>query len=181
MVKQLRELGKSLLAAIVAATIVILFVFETVSVDGTSMYRTLHNNDRLIVEKVTYRFRKPVRGDIVVFKCPSDTSKKFIKRVIAVGGDKIKIDNDKVYVNDRPIDEPYTYYIKPTDNILEDDRIHNFKETTVPSGTIFVLGDNRYDSLDSRFKDEVGFVSDKLIIGKEFLRVYPFNKLGKVR
>lgn len=181
MVKQLLQLGKTLVIALIVASLIIMFVFETVSVDGTSMYSTLHNNDRLVIEKVSYRFEKPKKGDIIVFKYPSDTSKKFIKRVIAVGGDKIKISNDRVYVNGKKIYEPYAYFIDGSNDVIQDYRIHNYGEATVPKDSVFVLGDNRYNSLDSRFEDEVGFVNDKLIIGKEFLRIYPFNKIGRVR
>ncbi|KOF58145.1 signal peptidase I [Clostridium sp. DMHC 10] len=181
MVKQLLQLGKTLVVALIVAALIIMFVFETVSVDGTSMYSTLHNNDRLIIEKVSYRFKKPERGDIIVFKYPSDTSKKFIKRVIAVAGDKIKISNDRVYVNGKKINEPYAYFIDGNDEVIQDYRIHNYEEATVPKDSVFVLGDNRYNSLDSRFEDEVGFVNDKLIIGKELLRIYPFNKIERVR
>lgn len=181
MVKQLLQLGKTLVIALIAASLIIMFVFETVSVDGTSMYSTLHNNDRLIVEKVSYRFNKPQKGDIIVFKYPSDTSKKFIKRVIAVSGDRVKISNDIVYINGKKINEPYAYFIDGSDEVIQDYRIHNYAEATVPKDSVFVLGDNRYNSLDSRFEDEVGFVNDKLIVGKELLRIYPFNKIGRVR
>lgn len=179
MVKNLIEFGKSILVAVIAAAFIILFVFETVSVDGTSMYSTLQNNDRLIIEKVSYHFTFPKKGDIIVFKCPSDTSKKFIKRVIAVQGDKVKILDDKVYVNGTQQKEKYAYYMNK--QVTDDLRVHNFDEKTVPRDTVFVLGDNRYNSLDSRFENEVGFVNKKLIIGKEALRIYPFNKIGKVR
>ncbi|PJI06607.1 MULTISPECIES: signal peptidase I [Clostridium] len=179
MVKSLIEFGKSILVAVIAAAFIILFVFETVSVDGTSMYSTLQNNDRLIIEKVSYHFTFPQKGDIIVFKCPSDTSKKFIKRVIAVQGDKVKILDDKVYVNGTQLNEKYAYYMNK--QVTDDLRVHNFDEKTVPQNTVFVLGDNRYNSLDSRFENEVGFVNKKLIIGKEALRIYPFNKIGKVR
>lgn len=180
MVKQLLELGKTLVVAVIIAALIIVFIFETVSVDGTSMYSTLHNNDRLIVEKVSYYFRKPKQGDIIVFKYPSDVKKKFIKRVIAVSGDKVKISNDEVYVNDKKLNEPYAYFMKTDNEDIEDYRIHSLDETVVPKGTVFVLGDNRYNSLDSRF-EEVGFVDTKLIIGRAVLRIYPFNKLGRVR
>ncbi|KHD38051.1 signal peptidase I [Clostridium acetobutylicum] len=177
--KSLIEFGKSIIIAIIAAVIIIMFVFETVSVDGTSMYSTLQNNDRLIIEKVSYRFGFPKRGDIIVFKCPSDTTKKFIKRVIAVEGDKVKIVNDKVYVNGVKLNENYAYYMNQ--QVTDDPRVHDYALRTVPKDSVFVLGDNRYNSLDSRFEDEVGFVNKKLIIGREALRIYPFNKIGKVR
>lgn len=165
------ELVKSILVAIIAAILIITFVFETVSVDGQSMFPTLNHKDRLIVEKVSYYFREPRVNDIVVFKYPANTREKFIKRVIAVSGDKVKIENNRLYVNGIEKDEPY----------LNEKFINGFyPETTVPKNTIFVLGDNRNNSKDSRFPD-VGFVNVKLVVGKASLRIYPFNKIGKVR
>jgi signal peptidase I len=169
MVKELIELGKSMVIAIIAAFLIITFVFETVSVDGHSMNPTLHNKDRLIVEKVSYYFRPPEPGDIVVIKYPANPSEKFIKRVIAVGGEKVKIENNKVYINGIPKNEPYI--LEPT--------MQDFKEVTVPKNTIFVLGDNRNNSRDSRYPD-VGFVDYKMVVGRAVLRIYPFSRFGRL-
>ncbi|WP_315114900.1 signal peptidase I [uncultured Clostridium sp.] len=170
MVKELVELGKSILMAIIAAFLIITFVFETVSVDGLSMYPTLNNKDRLIVEKVTYYFRKPKPGDIVVIKYPANPKEKFIKRVIATGGDKIRIEDNKVYVNDKPLEENY----------INEETMENFYEVTIPENTIFVMGDNRNNSLDSR-NQKVGFVKYNMVVGKAALRLYPFNKFGTLK
>ncbi|MBP2031642.1 signal peptidase I [Clostridium algifaecis] len=167
MLKELLDIGKSVLIAIIAAFLIITFIFETVSVDGHSMDPTLNNKDRLIVEKVSYYFRAPEPGDIVVIKYPANPSEKFIKRVIGVGGDRIKIENGKLYVNDKVKNEPY---------ILEP-MIGNFNEVTVPKNTIFVLGDNRNNSRDSRYSD-VGFVNYKMVVGRASFRLYPFSKMG---
>ncbi len=167
MVKELIELGKSIVIAIIAAFLIITFVFETVSVDGHSMDPTLNNKDRLIVEKVTYYFKAPKPGDIVVIKYPADPKEKFIKRVVAVGGDRVKIENNKLYINDKPKDEPY---------ILEQN-MRDFNEVTVPQNTVFVLGDNRNNSRDSRYPD-VGFVDYKMVVGRAALRIYPFSRFG---
>ncbi|WPC40704.1 signal peptidase I [Clostridium sp. JS66] len=169
MVKELIELGKSVIIAIIAAFLIITFVFETVSVDGHSMDPTLANKDRLIVEKVTYYFSKPKPGDIVVIKYPADPKEKFIKRVIGIAGDRVKIENNKVYINDKPQDENY---------ILEQN-MRDFSEVTVPDGTIFVLGDNRNNSRDSRYSD-VGFVKYNMVVGRAALRIYPFSKFGSL-
>lgn len=167
MAKELVELAKSIIMAIIAAFLIITFVFETVSVDGLSMYPTLNNKDRLIVEKVTYYFRKPKPGDIVVIKYPANPKEKFIKRVIAVGGDKIKILDNKVYVNDKELKEDY----------INEETMQDFYEVTIPENTIFVMGDNRNNSLDSR-SQRVGFVKYNMVVGKTALRLYPFNKFG---
>lgn len=167
MVKELVEILKSVIIAIIAALLIMAFVFETVSVDGYSMNPTLNHKDRLIVEKVTYYFHKPQAGDIVVIKYPADIKEKFIKRVVAVPGDKVKIENNMLYINNKAKEEKY---------ILEH-KMNDFQEVTIPNDTIFVLGDNRNNSRDSRFED-VGFVSTKLVVGKAVFRLYPFNNIG---
>jgi signal peptidase I len=164
------ELVKSVIIAVIAAVLIITFVFETVSVDGQSMVPTLNNKDRLIVEKVSYYFRKPKANDIVVIKYPADTREKFIKRVIAVAGDRVKIEDNRLYVNGKEMAEPYI-----NEKIING----SYKEAIVPENTIFVLGDNRNYSRDSRSKD-VGFISTKLIIGKALLRIYPLTKIGRI-
>lgn len=169
LLKELIELGKSIIVAIIAAFLIITFVFETVSVDGHSMDPTLNNKDRLIVEKVSYYFRAPKPGDIVVIKYPADPKEKFIKRVVAVGGERVKIENGKLYINDVLKNEPY---------ILEP-MVSDFNEVTVPADTVFVLGDNRNNSRDSRFSD-VGFVSYKMVVGRAAFRIYPFNRMGSL-
>ncbi|AYD40049.1 signal peptidase I [Clostridium fermenticellae] len=170
MVKELLDLGKSIIIAIIAAFLIITFVFETVSVDGHSMDPTLNNKDRLIVEKVSYYFRAPKKGDIVVIKYPANPKEKFIKRVIGIGGDRIKIQDNKLYINDVEQDEPY---------ILEK-TMADFNEVTVPQNTVFVLGDNRNNSRDSRFSD-VGFVDYKMIVGRAALRIFPFSRFGPLK
>lgn len=168
--KEIIELLKSIAIAILATFIIITFIFQTVSVDGLSMQPTLQNKDRLILEKVTYYFRKPKPGDIVVIKYPSDTSQKFIKRVVAIGGDKVKIQNNKLYINGVAKNEKY----------INEQTMQDFNEVQVPKGTIFVLGDNRNHSEDSRFAD-VGFVNLKLVVGKASFRLFPFSTIGRIR
>lgn len=165
---ELFELVKSILIAIIVAIIIIAFIFQTVSVDGSSMYPTLRNNDRLIIEKVTYYFQKPKSMDIIVMKNPRNNSERYIKRIIAVEGDKIEIYNNKVYINGSLKDEPYLF----------ENRINDFGEITVPKNTVFVLGDNRNNSTDSRI---LGPINLKLIVGKAFIRLLPFNKAGRIR
>lgn len=169
MYKEIIDFIKSLVIATVAAMLIITFVFQTVSVDKTSMYPTLKPNDRLILEKVTYYFSKPSRGDIIVFKYPKDTREKFIKRVIGVPGDKIKIEDGTLYINDEKQDEKY----------IKEPMTGNFPETVVPEGTIFAMGDNRNNSMDSR-DSSVGFISYKLVIGKAIFRLYPFSGIGRL-
>ena len=169
MYKEIIDFIKSLVIATIAAILIITFVFQTVSVDKTSMYPTLKPNDRLILEKVTYYFSKPKRGDIIVFKYPKDTREKFIKRVIGIPGDKIKIENGILYINGEKQDEKY----------IKEEMTGDFAETTVPEDSIFAMGDNRNNSMDSR-DDNVGFIPYKLIIGKAVFRLYPFNSIGRI-
>ena len=169
-----KEFTLFFLVSLAVAALLIIFVVQTAVVNGTSMFKTLNNNDRLIVEKITYDFGRPKRGDIVVIKYPADTSQRFIKRVIAVGGDKLKIDNGNLYINGKLQKE--NYILQKMDSPID----QNFKSgVTVPKGTIFVMGDNRNDSHDSRFSD-VGFVKLNLVVGKAIFRFYPFDKFGTI-
>ena len=140
------------------------FVVELYIVDGPSMRPTLQSQERLVVNKFIYDFRAPQKGEILVFEYPRDTSRDFIKRVIATPGDTIEIKDGRVYVNDQMLDEDY---------ILEKTR-SEYPKATVPQGTVFVMGDNRNNSEDSRFAD-VGFVPYKLIKGKAVLVFWPFS------
>ncbi|MHC1721242.1 MAG: signal peptidase I [Clostridiaceae bacterium] len=167
MIKDIIDILKSVAIAAIAALLLITFVFETVSVDGYSMNPTLNNKDRLIVEKVTYYFRQPLPGDIVVIKYPANPEEKFIKRVVAAAGDTVEIKNNTLYINDEAKKENY---------ILET-TMSDYSKITVPEGTIFVMGDNRNNSRDSRYSD-VGFVKQSMVVGKALLRLYPFSDFG---
>jgi len=168
--KEIISFIKSLVIAAIAAVLIITFVFQVVNVDKTSMYPTLKPNDRLILEKVTYYFSKPSRGDIIVFKYPKDNREKFIKRVIGIPGDKIKIEDGILYINGEKQEETY----------IKEKMTSDFPETTVPAGTIFAMGDNRNNSMDSR-DVSVGNISYKLIVGKAIFRLYPLNSIGRLK
>jgi signal peptidase I len=150
--------------AVVFGILIFVFIGRTIGVDGTSMLQTLHHEDRVIMWSLLY---KPVRGDIVIIKTSSYGDKPLVKRVIAVGGDTVDInfDTGDVTVNGVVLDE--NYINEPTRNEL------NFKgPVTVPDGHIFVLGDNRNRSLDSR-SDSVGYVDVRNVLGKVFAVVLP--------
>lgn len=159
---QAREWIESIVIAIVIAIVIKAFVFETVLVEGSSMLPTLKDRDRLAVNRIGYRLGKPEHGDIVVFEYPADPSLIFIKRVIGVEGDRVEIKGHKVYVNGLELDEPY----------INEKPLGDFPEVVVPPGTVFVLGDNRNDSRDSRYTD-VGFIPLENIRGEAFLRMWP--------
>lgn len=170
MYKEIVSFIKSLVIATIAAVLIITFVFQVVTVDKTSMYPTLKPNNRLILEKVTYYFSKPKRGDIIVFKYPKDTREKFIKRVIGVPGDKIKIEDGTLYING----------VKQNESYIKEEMTGDFPETTVPADSIFAMGDNRNNSMDSR-DESVGFIPYKLIIGKAVFRIYPLSSIGRLK
>ena len=168
--KEIFEWVKVFALAIVFAFIITQFIKPTlVRVD--SMYSTLEEGDYLIINRMSYKFKEPQRGDIIVFKSDlqqeDGSSKDLVKRVIGVSGDTVKIENSKVYVNGEELVEPYI-----NDEVTEGDI-----DTVVPENSVFVLGDNREISLDSRY-DSVGFIDDSDILGKVFIRLYPFNKIG---
>ncbi|MFY9178094.1 MAG: signal peptidase I [Caldicoprobacterales bacterium] len=160
----IKEWIQAILIAIVVSIIIRMFLFETTLVYGKSMESTLHDRDRVIINKLIYQFNLPKRGDIVVFKNPENTKENFVKRVIGLPGDTIEIVDEKVYVNDELLDEPYIN--EPTKG--------DFPKVEVPPDTIFVMGDNRNSSQDSR-NPKVGFVPIDNVIGKAQLRIWPLD------
>lgn len=162
--RPLRELLETVVVAVALALIVRGFVVESFLVQGTSMEPTLHHGDRLLVYKLGYRFRQPEYGDIIVFRYPLDPNRDFIKRVIAVAGDRVRIQEGVVYRNGEQLTETY---IRARDN-------SNMPERIVPPGSVFVMGDNRTNSEDSR---EFGFVDRSLIIGEAIVVYWPFDGL----
>ena len=155
----------SIVVAVVLAFLIRQFIVELYIVDGPSMRPTLQSQERLVVNKFIYSLRTPEKGEILVFKYPRDQSRDFIKRVIATPGDTIEIKDGRVYVNDQMLNEDY---------ILEKTR-SEYPKATVPDGTVFVMGDNRNNSEDSRFAD-VGFVPYSLIKGQAMLVFWPFSQ-----
>jgi len=149
---------------------IINFIFQIVTVNGQSMVPTLKNNDKLILEKVSKWLIDVKRNDIVVIKYPADIRQRIVKRVIAVAGDKVKINDNILYLNGKIVNEYYK-----NESFMKD-----YDEVLVPQNSIFVLGDNRNFSKDSRSND-IGFVKLNLLEGKVLIRLYPFNKMGRIR
>ena len=154
----------SIVVAVALAMFIRTFIVELYVVDGPSMRPTLESEERLVVNKFIYRFRVPEKGEVLVFQYPRDPSRDFIKRVIATPGDTIEIREGRVLVNDQLLTEDY---------ILEKTR-SEYPKSTVPEGRIFVMGDNRNNSEDSRFAD-VGFVPYDLIKGKAMIVFWPIS------
>ncbi len=161
---------RDLLVSLAISAFIIIFLYQPVKVEGTSMMPGLEDQERIFVNKFVYRWEPIERGDIVVFKYPRDTSKSFIKRVVGVAGDKVRIDNGLVYVNGEALDEDYV----PSE--YADAR--SYPEITVPSNSYFVLGDHRTMSDDSR---DFGPVNERYIYGKAVFGYWPMEKLGRLR
>lgn len=165
---------RDIVAAVLIAIVIAQFIQPTI-VREHSMQNTLQPNDYLILSKMAYKFGGDIDyGDVIVFKSDLDLEngkkKLLIKRVIAKGGDTIAIADGQVYRNGEILDEPY---------IKDGYTNGGIDETTVPEGKLFLMGDNRVVSIDSRFP-EVGFVDEDLVIGKAVVRLYPFDQIGSV-
>lgn len=164
---ELKEWIQSAVIAIVLAFIIKMFLFDFVMVQGSSMYPTLVEGDRLIVNKIGYTIGEPDYGEIVILSY-SD-SVEYVKRVIGKGGDTIEIKDRIVYRNGEPLSEDY----------INTEAYEDFSEVTVPIGTYFVMGDNRANSSDSRYPS-LGFVESDAIDGKVIFRIWPLSEIGLV-
>ena len=162
--------ARDLLVSLAISAFIIIFLYQPVKVEGTSMMPGLEDQERIFVNKFVYRWEPIQRGDIVVFRYPRDTSKSYIKRVIGIAGDRIRIDDGQVYVNGEPLDEDYV----PND--YADAR--SYGEIVVPTNSFFVLGDQRSMSNDSR---DFGTVNERYIYGKAVFGYWPMEKLGRLR
>src|SRR5579863_10455893 len=161
---------RDLIISLAISAFIIIFLYQPVKVEGTSMMPSLEDQERIFVNKFVYRLEPIERGDVVVFRYPRDPSKSFIKRVIGLAGDRIRINAGQVYVNGKALDEDYV------PRAYED--LRSYSETVVPPGSYFVLGDHRSLSNDSR---DFGPVSDSYIYGKAVFGYWPMDKMGRVR
>jgi signal peptidase I len=160
---------RDFIISVLASFFIITFLYQPVKVEGTSMQPELRDQDRLFVNKFAYDFEKISRGDVVVFYYPRDPSKSYIKRVIALPGDNIRIEDGRVYVNGKRVDESYV------PKRFSD--VRSMADMTVPADDYFVMGDHRSISSDSR---DFGPVPRKLIYGKAAFVYWPADKMGVV-
>jgi len=171
---------KALLIAVGLAFVIRYFFLAPIVVDGESMMPTLNDKDRMIVNKIGYVVGEPERFDIIVFHAPEE--KDYIKRIIGLPGDTIEYKNDILYVNGEPVDEPYLDEFKEEykEQNLDGTLTESFTladklgQETVPEGHLFVMGDNRRESKDSR---HIGFVSMDDVIGKTSIIYWPIKDI----
>ena len=193
--KFIKEYLEPIAIAILIALFIRTFVVQAFKIPSSSMEPTLQVGDHLLVNKFIYgirfpfivtkyfQFKKPQRGDIIVFIYPKDRSKDFIKRVIGTEGEEVKIVHNKIYINNQLIDDPWGRYDEraPSSKYLQPMEIYG--PVTVPADSVFVLGDNRDNSQDSRFW---GFVNVNEVKGKALIIYFSWDRyaenfLGKVR
>lgn len=160
---------RDIVVSIVVSAFIIIFLYQPVRVEGTSMLPMLEDQDRLFINKLAYRVGDIQRGDVVVFLYPHDHEKSYIKRVIALPGDTLRIDHGVVFVNGKEIAEPYV------PKQFEDDRSQ--PEMVIRAHEYFVMGDHRSISSDSR---EFGPVDRDLIYGKAAFVYWPMDQAGVV-
>lgn len=164
-------LVRDLFLAVILAGVIILFVYRPVKVEGTSMMPALVDQERIFINQFVYRFTGAIeRGDMVVFWYPNDQTKSYIKRVIGLPGDKVRVDEGDVVVNGQKLKESY---------VPDEFKDHaSYPEIQVPDGHYYVLGDHRSSSNDSR---AWGTVARRFIYGKAVFVYWPLEKIGTVR
>jgi signal peptidase I len=193
--KIIKEYLEPIAIAILIALFIRTFVVQAFKIPSSSMEPTLQVGDHLLVNKFIYgikfpiietkyfQFKNPQRGDIIVFVYPKDRSKDFIKRVIGTEGEKVQIVHNKIYINNQLIEDPWGRYDERAPSTKYMQPMEIFGPVTVPANSVFVLGDNRDNSQDSRFW---GFVNVNEVKGKALIIYFSWdryaeNLLGKVR
>lgn len=171
--KEIIDWIKTIAISLVLAFLIVQVIKPTI-VSGESMYPTLNDRDYLILNRLSYKFGEIERGDIIVFKTnlkqDNGKEKDLIKRVIAIPGDHLVIENSKVYINDELIDEPYIHNAYTSGDI----------DIVIPENKIFAMGDNRENSKDSRSED-VGLIDENDILGEVMVRLLPISNIGTVK
>lgn len=174
---------KIVIIALIFALLVRKFLFSPIIVEGPSMQPTLYSQDQMIVNKFTYYFKQPERFDIIVFH--ASEQKDFIKRVIGLPGEHVMIKDDVLYIDGEPIEQPfletsssshYFYSVNTADYNLEDSEGN---DAIIPEGYLFVLGDNRHNSTDSRH--DLGLVSIDEVVGKTNVIYWPPKRIQVVQ
>lgn len=168
------DLTETVVMALSVFMIIYLFLFQPHQVRGNSMYPNFHDGDYILTDKISYKLHSPQKGDVIVFRAPRNEEYDYIKRIIAIPGDCLKIQNGKVYLNNQLLNEKYL----PSDyQTLPGNFLRSNTSVCVPPNNYFVMGDNRSHSSDSR---EWGFVPQQNIIGKAWFRYWPPSRWGLV-
>lgn len=165
------EWMKALAIAVLLAFVIRSFLFAPFVVDGASMMPTLQDRERVIVTKLVYFFKDPSPGDIIVFHATEE--RDYIKRVIGVGGDTVEMKNDQLYVNQQPVEESYLDEYKRQAQAEGYFFTGDFGPIEVPDGELFVLGDNRMNSKDSRM---IGTIPLESVVGRADVIFWPINQ-----
>ncbi len=174
MKKSIIRNAECFISAFILAIIVLTFIGRAFKIPSSSMSPTLQNRDRIFVNRFTYRFSKPQRGDIVVFIYPGDKKRDFIKRVIGLPGETVEIRDQRIFIDGEPIDNPSAI----STNIYWNIGPYGQGEIEVPENAYFVLGDNSRNSQDSRYW---GFVPYENLRGKAFLIYWPIRRIQRLR
>ncbi len=159
-----REYAEAIALALIFALVIRTFVVQAFRIPSGSMMETLLVGDQILVDKLVYKFREPERGEIIVFVYPKDPSRDFIKRLIGLPGDKLEVRNRVVYINDKPLGESYVFH--EDDEFIATYPRDNFGPIAIPAGKYFMMGDNRENSMDSRWW---GFLDKDKVIGRAFI------------
>ena len=174
MKKSLIGFIETFVVGIFLSILIMVFVGQSLEITGESMYPTLKDKERIAVEKVTYKGRAPERGEIVVFRSLQNDAVFLIKRVIAVPGDTIGLDGEKMLVNGNPADESYLPKNAAIDNLGE---LANYSNSPIPNNYFAVMGDNRNESFDSRM---FGLIPFSNLVGKAFVVYWPPIEIRKI-
>ncbi len=164
----IRDILEVIVIAFIIALLIRSLVIETFVVQGPSMEPTLVDGERLLVSKIAYRLGEPKRGDVIVLRYPLNPSKDYIKRVVAVEGDTVELRLGRLYINGQLKEEPYVHF----------PGLYNMASVAVPENTVFVMGDHRTNSEDSRF---FGSVKEELVKGKAIVIIWPLKAAGAIK
>lgn len=164
------EIIETVVVALALFVVIYLFLAQPHQVRGASMAPNFHNGEYILTDKITYKFRKPERGDVIIFRAPKNQELDYIKRIIALPGETVKVEKGSIFVNGKMIEEKYL----PSGPISPGTFLQEGQGVTLEQDEYFVLGDNRNHSSDSR---EWGPITIKDIIGKAFLRYWPVDQI----
>lgn len=165
---------ETIVVALSIFVVVYLFLVQPHEVKGNSMEPNFHNNEYILTDKITYKFREPQRGEVIIFKAPRNPDVDYIKRVIGLPGENVKVEKGKIYINGQLLDEPY---LKDATSLFPGSFMQEGLPILVPEGEFFAMGDNRPHSSDSR---EFGPVARNLIIGRAVIRYWPIPVIGMI-